>query len=83
MLSQLPSPSRVRFRRARERPALDRCGPLRLAPLGRKSNNKKDLTVFFFVERGLLLVLRLCPDFHQKMLRQDRLQTTISTSVDT
>src|SRR5487761_455824 len=41
MLSQRSSPSRVRSRRARERRALDRCGPLRLAPLGRKSNHKK------------------------------------------
>ena len=69
------------LRRARKRRALDRCGPLQEAPLGRKSKTKRPQRVFF-VNTVFFLVLRPGFVFHQKMLRQNRLGTTIANSLD-
>src|SRR4029077_11525099 len=55
-----------------------RCKP---ALLGRKSKNKNTPQLLLRGGRRLL-VLCLGPDFHRKILRQDRLRTTISNSLD-
>jgi hypothetical protein len=48
---------------------------------GGKAKTKKT-SQSFLRRQGLVLVLRLCPVFHQKISRQDLLPTTISTSID-